>query len=70
MKKVRLLRRGVYPEPGRRAPLNGTRCVFRPLRAWPQEADSKNRAAISNVAVGLFQQTYCPEYFQLTHPLI
>jgi len=32
------------------------RIIFLSLRAWPQGADSMNRAAISNVTSGLFQQ--------------
>jgi len=54
LKNMRLLRR--Y------APRNDKRCVFKSLRAWPQGADSKNRAAISGVTVGLFQQPRCPSY--------
>jgi hypothetical protein len=37
-------------------PRNDKRLIFASLRAWPQGADSKNRAAISIVTMGLFQQ--------------
>jgi hypothetical protein len=48
---MRLLRRGVYPEHGRRAPRNDKKWRFRVIAS-----DSKNRAAISTVTMGLFQQ--------------
>ena len=37
---------------------NDKRFIFMSLRAWPQGADSKNRAAISGVTMRLFQQPH------------
>jgi hypothetical protein len=59
LKNLRLLHRPASLEDDELLAM--TKCAFfLSLRAWPQGADSENRAAISNVTNRLFQQPLRP----------